>query len=219
MSQVKFAFEAKFVSSLVGLPKEVPSKLVKCLTLLARDRNHPGLNDEPLKGLANGLRTARVDKNYRLLYEEHSELEIKLLLVAKHDETYREAERIRVSATPPARVAPKLVRPPLPALPSAFSAELATLIRLISPSGKKYLGLTNHLAEQPFDIRKVPLYFAEIITIISAELPKSAYLYSAWWANDKTHVQANAWLSVGWRTAKLELEERRVIFEREQDQL
>jgi hypothetical protein len=38
------------------------------------------------------------------------------------------------------------------------------------------------------------LSFAEIEQILGLELPKSAYLYEAWWANDKTHVQANSWL-------------------------
>jgi len=156
-----------------------------------------------------------VDKNYRLIYEETSENQFKLLLVAKHDEAYREADRIRIPVRPCikglAQAAPSLV----PSLsPRAISVEPATVLRLISLSAKKYLPLTKFLAEQSPETRRLDMSFAEIIMIISAELPKSTYLYSAWWANDATHVQATAWLSVGWKTAELRLCDRRVTFER-----
>ena len=59
--------------------------------------------------------------------------------------------------------------------------------------------------------------FAEIETRLGAPLPKSAYKYPAWWANQNGpgHSQTHGWRSVGWRTCDLDLERRRVRFERE----
>lgn len=60
--------------------------------------------------------------------------------------------------------------------------------------------------------------FAEIEAKIGDQLPLSAYKHQAWWANQsgKGHSQTRGWRSVGWRTAKLDLERHRVRFEREQ---
>jgi len=59
--------------------------------------------------------------------------------------------------------------------------------------------------------------FAEIESKIGSALPPSAYKYPAWWANQAGagHSQTRGWRSVGWRTSKLDLERRRVRFERD----
>jgi hypothetical protein len=59
--------------------------------------------------------------------------------------------------------------------------------------------------------------FEEIEARLGAPLPKSAYKYPAWWANQTGpgHSQTQGWRSVGWRTCDLDLEGRRVGFERE----
>ena len=59
--------------------------------------------------------------------------------------------------------------------------------------------------------------FEEIERQLGAPLPKSAYKYPAWWANQSGpgHSQTRGWRSVGWRTCDLDLERRRVRFERE----
>lgn len=59
--------------------------------------------------------------------------------------------------------------------------------------------------------------FEEIEARLGAALPKSAYKYPAWWANQSGpgHSQTKGWRSVGWRTRDLDLERRRVRFERE----
>jgi hypothetical protein len=48
-------------------------------------------------------------------------------------------------------------------------------------------------------------------------LPESAYKYPAWWANQSGagHSQTRGWRSVGWRTSALDLERKRVRFERD----
>ena len=59
--------------------------------------------------------------------------------------------------------------------------------------------------------------FEEIERRLGAPLPRSAYKYPAWWANQSGagHSQTRGWRSVGWRTCHLDLEGRRVRFERE----
>jgi hypothetical protein len=61
--------------------------------------------------------------------------------------------------------------------------------------------------------------FEEIESILGGKLPQSAFRYPAWWANQTGpgHSQTAGWRSVGWRTAKLDLERRRVRFEKEID--
>jgi hypothetical protein len=60
--------------------------------------------------------------------------------------------------------------------------------------------------------------FDEVERALGRPLPQSAYRYNAWWANQTGpgHSQTQGWRSVGWRTAKLDLEQKRVRFEREQ---
>ena len=61
--------------------------------------------------------------------------------------------------------------------------------------------------------------FEEIEKQLGFSLPKSAYKYQAWWANQNGagHSQNKGWRSVGWRTSRLDLERRRVRFERERE--
>lgn len=59
--------------------------------------------------------------------------------------------------------------------------------------------------------------FAEIEAQLGFPLPESAHKYPAWWANQSSagHSQTRGWRSVGWKTAGLDLERKRVRFERE----
>lgn len=59
--------------------------------------------------------------------------------------------------------------------------------------------------------------FAEIEAQLGFPLPDSAYKYPAWWANQTGagHSQTKGWRSVGWKTRDLDLERRRIRFERE----
>ena len=58
--------------------------------------------------------------------------------------------------------------------------------------------------------------FSEIERVLHRPLPKSAYRYQAWWANQEGHghSQTAAWRDVGWRTTNLDLEGKKVEFER-----
>ena len=57
----------------------------------------------------------------------------------------------------------------------------------------------------------------EIEGILGFILPKSAYEYHAWWANQSTpgHVQSASWQSAGWRTTAVDLNKQKVTFVRD----
>ena len=58
--------------------------------------------------------------------------------------------------------------------------------------------------------------FAEFESFLKEPLPKSARVHRAWWGNDFTgHVQASAWLAVGWRVSSVDLGEQKVTLTRE----
>lgn len=79
----------------------------------------------------------------------------------------------------------------------------------------RYEPLAQFLASKKADTWDAT--FDEIEARLGAALPKSAYKYPAWWANQTGpgHSQTRGWRSVGWRTCHLDLERRRVRFERE----
>ena len=63
--------------------------------------------------------------------------------------------------------------------------------------------------------------FSEVEHILGFALPKSAYQYQAWWANQrgKGHSQTAGWQSAGWQTANVDLHQERVTFKRARDAL
>jgi mRNA-degrading endonuclease RelE of RelBE toxin-antitoxin system len=208
-----FSFDQKFIRSLRELPHAVHAKLAKCLELFERERRHPGLHVEPLSGRAEGLYSARVDGDYRLIFSEPAENQVFLLFVGKHEDAYREADRISTPHEPQIGIA--LSQPSTPDASRSVFSEPSLIAKLSSLRMKKYLPLAEHLQGVPRDVRSVDLTFEEIAEIIRDDLPDSALQYSAWWANDPgRHVQASAWLSVGWKTGHLELKNRRVTFSR-----
>lgn len=82
-----------------------------------------------------------------------------------------------------------------------------------------YQGLADHLAARKDDSWEAS--FAEVEQVLGRPLPPSAYRYNAWWANQTGpgHSQTHGWRSAGWKTTKLDLEGRRVRFERERSRL
>ena len=79
----------------------------------------------------------------------------------------------------------------------------------------RYEPLAQFLAAKKADVWEAS--FEDIEAKIGVPLPRSAYKYPAWWANQSGpgHSQTRGWRSVGWRTCDLDLEARRVRFERE----
>lgn len=67
--------------------------------------------------------------------------------------------------------------------------------------GVLYTPLRDHLVRARGAVR---LSFSDIEAVVG-QLPASARTRRQWWANDKTHSQASAWLDDGYRVAQVDL--------------
>ena len=72
----------------------------------------------------------------------------------------------------------------------------------------KYEPLSRHIRAAT---RPISMTFDQISRLVGG-LPPSARRHAAWWANDKTHVQAKAWLDLGLRVQEVDLERQVVHF-------
>lgn len=78
----------------------------------------------------------------------------------------------------------------------------------------RYQPLADHL--RTLDTPRWNAGFADIEAILGRPLPRSAYQYPAWWANQSGgHSQTAGWRDAGWKTADLDLAGKRVIFLKE----
>ena len=64
---------------------------------------------------------------------------------------------------------------------------------------------------------EITLSFGQVENIIEDLLPPSAYAHRAWWSNDKAgqHVNARAWLDIGWKVDQVNQTEHWVRFTRQ----
>ena len=77
----------------------------------------------------------------------------------------------------------------------------------------KYGSLENYLRDQPWD--EVPMSFADIERVIGARLPPAAQRHRAWWSNNASNnVMTKAWLNAGFRSERVDLEGRKLVFRR-----
>lgn len=67
----------------------------------------------------------------------------------------------------------------------------------------KYDPLYDYLRDLPG--REWYASFAQIEKILGDRLPDAASEHRSWWANDRTHTQARAWLDAGWETSDVVL--------------
>lgn len=74
----------------------------------------------------------------------------------------------------------------------------------------KYDPLGDYLRKQSSD--RVTLSFDDVADIIGDTLPPSAFTRAEWWANSRSHIEANAWMDEGWKTEGTSLIEQRVTF-------
>lgn len=81
--------------------------------------------------------------------------------------------------------------------------------------GKKYRYLSDYLHNA--DGEAVKLTFEEIEQILKDKLPNSAYQHRAFWANTESHSIAISWMSVGYRTVEVDIENRYVVFEKRRE--
>lgn len=77
----------------------------------------------------------------------------------------------------------------------------------------KYRPLGNYLRSQ--SAGEVPMSFAEIEHVIGAKLPRSAYEHRPWWSNNASNSAiTKAWLAAGFRSARVDMLRRKLVFER-----
>ena len=76
----------------------------------------------------------------------------------------------------------------------------------------KYAPLHRHLSS--LDAREWATTFREIERILGAKLPPSARTYREWWANDRTHSQARAWMAAEWEPVNVNLRVETLVFRR-----
>lgn len=78
-----------------------------------------------------------------------------------------------------------------------------------------YEPITHYLSRAPGN--SVRLTFGQLEKIISRPLPRSAYRHREWWSNNPTgHSHARSWTTAGWRTEKVDLEKRILVFSKEE---
>jgi hypothetical protein len=74
----------------------------------------------------------------------------------------------------------------------------------------KYSPLGDYLRAQRRS--EVPMTFAQIERLIGGKLPRS-HQYRAWWSNNAFNsVMTKVWLDAGFRSAEVDIEQRRLVF-------
>ncbi len=78
---------------------------------------------------------------------------------------------------------------------------------------RKYEPFADYLRESSQDT--LCMTFGEIEQIIGAKLPRSAFEYRAWWSNNPANsVITNAWLGAGYKTARVDMQGRKLEFQK-----
>lgn len=77
----------------------------------------------------------------------------------------------------------------------------------------KYGPLEHFLKSRETD--EVPMTFADIERVIGRPLPQKASGHRAWWSNNPSNnVMTKAWLAAGYRTERVDIAARRLVFRR-----
>jgi hypothetical protein len=77
----------------------------------------------------------------------------------------------------------------------------------------KYAGLGDYLRHQ--HTQEVPMTFAEIERVTGAKLPEKAQNHPAWWSNNPSNnVLTKIWLAEGFRTERVNIASRKLVFRR-----
>ena len=78
------------------------------------------------------------------------------------------------------------------------------------PKGDKYIALTEYLEKCGKD--ELKLSFSEIEKILGVKLADSAYFYTEFWSNTKSHSSAFGWLNAGYLSRQVDLAAQTVEF-------
>jgi uncharacterized protein YcaQ len=80
----------------------------------------------------------------------------------------------------------------------------------------KYAALGDYLRQQ--DYQEVAMTFDEIERVTGTKLPEKAQNQPAWWSNNPSNnVMTKIWLAEGFRTERVNIAARRLVFRRVQD--
>jgi hypothetical protein len=80
----------------------------------------------------------------------------------------------------------------------------------------KYDPLGAYLRAQGMD--EAPMSFADIETVIGAALPPKAVNHPAWWSNNTSNnTMTKVWLDAGFRTERVDIAGRKLVFRRVSD--
>ena len=221
-----------FLASAYELPKEITKKVFKALRNLAHNNHAIGQNIEKLNGKASEMWSLRVDDDYRIIFHRSGAKPAVFIFVGKHDEAYQFANHCSkigfadlkdflpltasLAAVPSSSRAVKLVnmiRKSVQSSPTQVEAvaEIDYLESLIAT--RKYLPLSRYLLK---NARSVHVAFTDLEKILGLPLPDSARNYRAWWANEVSgrHVQASAWMGIGWKVESVDLHAESVTFKK-----
>ena len=79
------------------------------------------------------------------------------------------------------------------------------------PMKPKYKLLYSWLLTQQKE--EINLSFDDVAVIVDGDLPKSAYLYKSWWANNDTNKsQVQAWKTAGYKSCNLSIPNQLITF-------
>lgn len=85
MEQTSLVLMPGVLDAANNLTKECKAKLVKCLSLLSKDINHPSLRPKKLKGNKRTVFECRVDQSIRLIYDMNDKNMLRCWYVGQHD--------------------------------------------------------------------------------------------------------------------------------------
>jgi CBS domain-containing protein len=83
-----------------------------------------------------------------------------------------------------------------------------------SAEDSTYAPLAAYLNGQPGGSDEIRITFEQVEATIGNKLPRSAYEFRAWWANDPEKPHAAQWLDAGWRAQYINMSERSLTFVR-----
>jgi len=78
----------KFNKMFKKCPKEIKNQFIERLKLFKENKHNPILNNHPLSGKLNDLRSINVSGNYRTIFKEKSE-DIIFIAIGNHSELYK----------------------------------------------------------------------------------------------------------------------------------
>ena len=211
----------QFLRSAYELPKKYGCEVLKAIRLYLDNPGNASLNIERFAGSADEIQSLPAGKQCRILFSIARD--VRLLFVGVHSAAQRFADCGHADATAFAEVPIAFQlhidfwqTGPFAATesPSCGAPVSANDLGRLILRGRTYLPLAQLLLSRGAEAESIQLSFRELETALGEALPKCARKQPAWWANDLSHTQASAWLTIGWWAIALDLQRETIAFER-----